>query len=469
MASSSSSQDQQLQLRDFTMTKYQSVLDDDQEMMDDAPVRKVNAPLWLSNMYGNICSQITEMGNVIQSLKDQQQDPQHVSPGIVRAYNLLLEQQHQLYNTQTQNLTRAQRHDFARYENASIQFASETKMAIEYVRLSAESKVASQGKKMLDHIGALAAENAGKFAMVDQWAKDEMARREALAKEQRELKGKQAAQERKQKIADGKLARMEAALAKEIELRKIQEEKADKLASTRDRFKATTKRLEDQVEALGKEVKKSMEKGGASLSSSNLKKLHREWLKAVPSTKSSARKAEAETAVEVAEASAEAAREAAEAAAAAAAAMQVNNNEANAAIAAETAAADEAAAADAAAAEAEAAAAAEAAAEARAEEERSKKKGKKGKGKGREDSSGPSSSSSSSSDSESSGEGGTIESLLRDKRKQRRKERKEKKSKKARQTMADLGEVQREEREKKIQLPKLEPFDGCLDANPSYQ
>ena len=127
MASSSSSQDQQLQLRDFTMTKYQSVLDDDQEMMDDAPVRKVNAPLWLSNMYGNICSQITEMGNVIQSLKDQQQDPQHVSPGIVRAYNLLLEQQHQLYDTQTQTLTRAQRHDFARYEQASIQFASETK------------------------------------------------------------------------------------------------------------------------------------------------------------------------------------------------------------------------------------------------------------------------------------------------------------------------------------------------------
>src|SRR5436853_4867572 len=127
MASSASSQDQQLQLHYFTMTQYQSVLDDDQEMTDDAPVRKVIAPLWLSNMYGNICSQITEMGNVIQSLKDQQQDAQHVFPGIVRAYNLLLEQQHQLYDTQTQTLTRAQRHDFARYEQASIQFASETK------------------------------------------------------------------------------------------------------------------------------------------------------------------------------------------------------------------------------------------------------------------------------------------------------------------------------------------------------
>ena len=33
----------------------------------------------------------------------------------------------------------------------------------------------------------------------------------------------------------------------------------------------------------------------------------------------------------------------------------------------------------------------------------------------------------------------------------------------------DLGNIQRSQKEKKLQIPKLDAYDGSIDANPTYQ
>src|SRR6266699_6333922 len=91
------------------------------------------------------------MGNVIRTLQDQQQDPHAVAPGLVRAYNMLLLQQNQLFAEQTDALSQAQRNEFFRLEQASIQFASETKLALEFVKMTAEQRLTDQGKQMQAH------------------------------------------------------------------------------------------------------------------------------------------------------------------------------------------------------------------------------------------------------------------------------------------------------------------------------
>ena len=74
-----------------------------------------------------------------------------------------------------------------------------------------------------------------------------------------------------------------------------------------------------------------------------------------------------------------------------------------------------------------------------------------------------SSSSSSSSDSNDTGDG-TIETLVR----HRRKERLRKKGKGA-FMIEDLADVQRDKKEKKLQIPKPDAYDGSVELNPTYQ
>lgn len=36
-------------------------------------------------------------------------------------------------------------------------------------------------------------------------------------------------------------------------------------------------------------------------------------------------------------------------------------------------------------------------------------------------------------------------------------------------TLEDLGDVERNSKEKKLQIPKPDPYDGSIEANPTYQ
>ena len=91
----------ELACRDWTMEKQSSVLED--EHMEDAPghsvsagstpavtARKVNAPVWLQRAYRIINNDLQSMASAIQKLQDEHQDPNHVAPGIVAAYHMLL-------------------------------------------------------------------------------------------------------------------------------------------------------------------------------------------------------------------------------------------------------------------------------------------------------------------------------------------------------------------------------------------
>ena len=83
------------------MEKHFSVQED--ELMENAPgqsvsagstpavtARKVNAPVWLQRAYEKINNDLQSMATVIQNLQDEHQDPNHVAPGIVAAYHMLL-------------------------------------------------------------------------------------------------------------------------------------------------------------------------------------------------------------------------------------------------------------------------------------------------------------------------------------------------------------------------------------------
>ena len=93
---------------DWTMEKHSSVLED--ELMEDAPrqsvsagstasvtARKVNAPVCPQSAHEEINNDLQSMASVIQNLQDERQDPNHVAPGIVAAYNTLLKQLNVLF------------------------------------------------------------------------------------------------------------------------------------------------------------------------------------------------------------------------------------------------------------------------------------------------------------------------------------------------------------------------------------
>ena len=108
----------ELVCRDWTMEKHTSVLED--ELMEDAPgqsvttgstlaatARTVNAPIWLLRAYDKINNDLQSMATVIQKLLSERQDPNHVAPGIVAAYHMLLKQQNALFELQTEDLQTA--------------------------------------------------------------------------------------------------------------------------------------------------------------------------------------------------------------------------------------------------------------------------------------------------------------------------------------------------------------------------
>ena len=83
-------------------------------------------------------------------------DPERNTPGLCKAYNILLRQQHLIFDQQADTLVTAQRQDFMQFETASTQFAEEVPLAIKYSEMSAEAKTQDAGREMLKHVSSLA-------------------------------------------------------------------------------------------------------------------------------------------------------------------------------------------------------------------------------------------------------------------------------------------------------------------------
>ena len=177
-----------LACRDWTMEEHSLVLED--ELMEDAPgqsvsarstpaitARKVNAPVWLPRAYEKIKNDLQSMATIIQKLQDERQDPNHVAPGIVTAYHMLLKQQNILFEQQTDDLQSACRLDYVQFEAASTQFAEETRMGLEYVSKSATDRANAVGKEALQNLNYLAVHNTKQFEKMQMWVKmEELAR-----------------------------------------------------------------------------------------------------------------------------------------------------------------------------------------------------------------------------------------------------------------------------------------------------
>ena len=101
-----------LVMRDFTMVRNNSVLDDDLQMEEAPPPRTVHGPQWLRDAYLSICHEINRLDGVITAMQDAHEDPERNAPGLCKAYNMLLRQQHLLFDQQAEVLSTAQRQDF---------------------------------------------------------------------------------------------------------------------------------------------------------------------------------------------------------------------------------------------------------------------------------------------------------------------------------------------------------------------
>ena len=168
----------ELACRDWTMEKHSSALED--KLMGDAPgqsvsarstpavtARTVNAPVWLQRAYEKINNDLQSMATVIQKLQDERPDPNHVAPGIVAVYYMLLKQQNILFEQQTDDLQIARSVDYVQFVAASTQFAEGTQMALEYVSKSATDRANAVGKEALQNLNYLAVHNTKQFEKVE--------------------------------------------------------------------------------------------------------------------------------------------------------------------------------------------------------------------------------------------------------------------------------------------------------------
>ena len=81
-------------------------------MEEAPPPRMVHGPQWLRDAYLSICHEINRLDRVITAMHDAREDPERNAPGLCKAYNMLLRQQHLLFDQLAEALLTAQRHDF---------------------------------------------------------------------------------------------------------------------------------------------------------------------------------------------------------------------------------------------------------------------------------------------------------------------------------------------------------------------
>ena len=90
--------DTDLVMRDFTMVRNNSVLDDEIQVPDAPPPRTVHGPQWLCDAYQAICHEINSLDRVIAEMQLNREDPERNAPGLCKAYNMLLQQQHLIFD-----------------------------------------------------------------------------------------------------------------------------------------------------------------------------------------------------------------------------------------------------------------------------------------------------------------------------------------------------------------------------------
>ena len=149
-------------------------------MEEAPPPRTVHSPQWLRDAYLSICHEINRLDGVITAMKDAREDPERNAPGLCKAYNMLLRQQHLLFDQQAEVLSIAQRQDFMQFETASTHFAEEVQLAIKYSVMTAKARAQDAGKEMLKHVSTLAQHNADQFSWVEAWAKEQELARKRL-------------------------------------------------------------------------------------------------------------------------------------------------------------------------------------------------------------------------------------------------------------------------------------------------
>ena len=108
------------------------------------------------------------------------EDSERNAPGLFKAYNMLLRQQHLIFDQQADARATAQRQDFMQFETASTQFAEEVRLAIKYSEMTAEARIQNAGREMLKHVSSLAQHNADQFSQVEAWAKEQELARKRL-------------------------------------------------------------------------------------------------------------------------------------------------------------------------------------------------------------------------------------------------------------------------------------------------
>ena len=133
-----------------------SVVDDEIQVPDAPPPRMVHGLQWLRDAYQAICRKINCLDQVIAEMQLNREDPERNAPGLCKAYNMLLRQQHLIFDQQADALATAQRQDFMQFESASTQFTEEVRLAIKYSEMSAEARTQDAGREMLKHVSSLA-------------------------------------------------------------------------------------------------------------------------------------------------------------------------------------------------------------------------------------------------------------------------------------------------------------------------
>ena len=111
-------------------------------MEEAPPPRMLHGPQWLRDAYLSICHEINHLDGIITAMQDARQDPEGNAPGLCKVYNMLLRQEHCLFNQQAEALSTAQRQDFMQFKMASTQFrvAEEVQLAIKYFEMTAEAR-----------------------------------------------------------------------------------------------------------------------------------------------------------------------------------------------------------------------------------------------------------------------------------------------------------------------------------------
>ena len=162
------------------MVRNNSVLEDNLQMEEAPSPRMVHGPQWLRDAYLSICHEINHLDGVLTTMQDAREDPERNAPGLCKAYNMLLRQQHILFDQQAEALSTAQCQDFMQFKTASTQFAEEVRLAIKYSEMTAEARAQDAGKEMLKHVSTLAQHNADQFSRVEAWAKEQELARKRL-------------------------------------------------------------------------------------------------------------------------------------------------------------------------------------------------------------------------------------------------------------------------------------------------